>query len=429
MVAATVRAGIREVWYEAGEHATWMRIAEPAADPISEAELSVIWAEQRYPAGALATPDGRRVEVVFPGRKGGAAGPDFRDAVLRIEGQERRGDVELHVRASYFRTHGHHLDPAYDALALHVVYLADDGPYTALHSGGSTPVAAFAPWVQQRSADLQRWLAGPALWQEPCFDAVARHGPDAVREVLATAGSDRLEARTQRLRAEAARIGAGEVLWRALLDTLGHGGDREGFSRLSRAVSLALAQRIWSGGGGAGLAAGLDYVAGLADAPRELAAALPAPLHPALSGGTGRPANRPQRRLAAVAALLDRAQGDLESYATSTVAAGRQCSSPRCRLAGARAARSREGRRNRAQRRAAVGRPHARVRSEGPPSYGAKLPAQRAYGKTEFLERHLRHADGKRLVRTALEQQGLLATLGDWCSQGGCGRCPLSSPS
>jgi hypothetical protein len=54
------------------------------------------------------------------------------------------------------------------------------------------------------------------------------------------------------------------------------------------------------------------------------------------------------------------------------------------------------------------------------------LPAGAAYGKTAFLEANLRLPGGKRLVRAALEQQGLLAYLGTWCSRGGCGSCGLS---
>lgn len=425
MVATAYRCEASEVSYEPRESLSLLRIAEPPPDPISEAELSIIWAEQRYPAGALATPAGQAVEVVFPGRKGGAAGPDFRDAVLRIEGEERRGDVELHVRASYFRSHGHHLDPAYDALALHVVYLADDGADTTLHGGGSTPVAAFAPWVEQRSADLQRWLLGPPLWQEPCCDAVARHGPDAVREVLASAGRERLAARSQRLLDDAVQIGAGEALWRALFDVLGQGGDREGFRRLSRVLTLTLAQTIRRDRGAGLLEGSLLYVAGLAARPEGLETLLPQPLRPALQGGTGRPANRPQRRLAAVAHLLERADNDLSSYVTNSVMAAKDAAA----LVAAWQIPSLLGPEKASELVLNVVLPLA----ERAPALAAKaselkrqLPAQRAYGKTEFLEQHLRRPDGKRLVRTALEQQGLLALLGDWCSQGGCGRCALS---
>jgi hypothetical protein len=56
----------------------------------------------------------------------------------------------------------------------------------------------------------------------------------------------------------------------------------------------------------------------------------------------------------------------------------------------------------------------------------AKLPAARGYGKTAFLESNLRRAEEGFRPKTMLQQQGLLAMVGDWCKQGGCGRCPLS---
>jgi hypothetical protein len=55
-----------------------------------------------------------------------------------------------------------------------------------------------------------------------------------------------------------------------------------------------------------------------------------------------------------------------------------------------------------------------------------KLPAAPAYGKTAFLEANLRRSADDFRVRSAVQQQGLLAMVEDWCRQGGCGRCPLS---
>ena len=101
--------------------------------------------------------DGRAVEVVNPGRRGGGAGPDFVDAVVLLDGVERRGDVELHVRASAFRGHGHATDPAYDQLALHVVYRADDGPETASvrrRPGAGGGVCAVAGAARRRAGEL-----------------------------------------------------------------------------------------------------------------------------------------------------------------------------------------------------------------------------------------------------------------------------------
>jgi hypothetical protein len=55
----------------------------------------------------------------------------------------------------------------------------------------------------------------------------------------------------------------------------------------------------------------------------------------------------------------------------------------------------------------------------------AALPAAGRYGALVFLEASLRSAGG-RLPLSARRQQGLLALYKTECTQGGCGRCPLS---
>jgi hypothetical protein len=406
--------------------ATGWRLGEPPADPLSEAELSLLWEGQRFPAAALATPDGDAVEVVFPGRRGGASGPDFRDAVVRLRGEERRGDVELHVRASAWRGHGHHRDPAYDGVVLHVVYLADEGPTTQLCSGSRVPVAALAPWLARRTADLAGWLAGPAWWREPCQDALLTLGVAGVREVVEGEGRRRFATKVARLREECARLGVETALWRAMLDAVAYGGDREAFERLAAAFPPALARELTRGNAAAAapglLEAALLAVAGLGEAPPELDRRLPPPIRLAPQGGS-RPAGRPERRIAAFALLYAKAAGDFEGYTKQTVKAA---ASPGELVA--------------AWQVPGLGRDRATeilvnvilplaatdLTTAGAAAIASRLSLAAPYGKTAFLERNLRGADGRRLVKSALAQQGLLALLGDWCSQGGCGRCPLS---
>jgi hypothetical protein len=447
----------------------WLRLREPPPEPLSEADLSLIWEGQRFPPEALHTVDGRAVEVVTPGRRGGAAGPDFVDAVVRLDGVERSGDVELHVRASAFRGHGHQADPAYSRLALHVVYRADDGAETALCGGGQAPVAAFAPWLERRGAELQSWLAAPSMWQEPCRGAAGRLGEAAVRDALVEAGRARFKSKTARMAEAVGRLGAEEALWRALLDTLGVGGDRAGFRRLAEAFPASLAASVED------LEGALAYVAGLGEAPAE-ARGLPEPLKPKLKAN-GRPANQPPRRLAGLAALWRRAAEESRKQRAENRPAGRHGAtgaedwgargpsgnraSVVARGGGRRAGAGRGG--------PLVGMALESVRSGdvkralaawtvtaggGPALIGderarellvnAVLPltasrglkdeaatllqaltAAPAYGKTGFLESNLRPARG-RAARTALEQQGLLGLIERWCSRGGCGRCPLS---
>lgn len=401
-------------------------------DPISEAELSWIWEGQRFPAAALATPDGRSVEVLNPGRRPGGAGPDFRDAVLRIGGVERRGDVELHLRASGFRAHGHDRDPAYNGVVLHVVYLADEEGDTRLAGGGLAPVAAFAPWVDRRTGELERWLTAPALWSEPCREAESRLGDAGVRALLAAAGARRFEARVTALRLQMEAVGGEETLWRALLGSMGYGGERAAFEALATSVSWAIVREQCGGDGGV-LAALLLGAAGLATLPSWATELVEAPRE-ALMRPTGRPANHPARRLRALAALYGRAGGDFVAYVGASVTASKNAKElvARWSVAGDDGERggSLLGLGRAAEVVVNVVLPFAGLMPALAPrarELAVSLPAQAAYGKTAFLERCLVRGDGRRRVGSAFEQQGLLSFLEEWCSQGGCGRCPFSS--
>jgi hypothetical protein len=378
--------------------------------------LSTLWAGQRFPAAALVTRAGAPVRVLHPGRAGRGAGPDFRDAIIAApSGTVLRGDVELHVRASDFRAHGHARDHRYDRIVLHVVFEDDAKEETLLACGRRVAVVALAPWVRKRASELSGWLAAPRLWREPCHDAIARIRPEAVGLLLDELGGQRFRERSLAIAEQIERSGPAEALFRALLEGLGYGGNR--------ALMTQIAERAdWR-----------DVSAMLETSSpdrRTVEALLLKNAGVLLEGHTGRPANHPARRIEGVATLLVRhqalfvaapdvtrllalAHGDLAGTFTAAPQIGRSRAIElvtNAVLPWAAALASSRGRPD------LVATAFARY---------AELPRPARYGALNFLETNLRNGD-KPLALSARRQQGLLALYKSECTQGGCGRCRLS---
>lgn len=90
-----------------------------------EALYHYMWKHRMFGTSVPAS-SGKRVEIVCPGVHNNDAGPDFSAAIIRHDGEEWAGNVEIHVKASDWERHGHHADPAYDTVILHVVGVDDD---------------------------------------------------------------------------------------------------------------------------------------------------------------------------------------------------------------------------------------------------------------------------------------------------------------
>jgi stage V sporulation protein SpoVS len=430
---------------------------------LTEEQLTALWRGRRFPDGALVTRQGVAVRVIFQGRPGRGAGPDFRSAVIAgPSGVPLRGDVELHVRSSSFRTHGHETDQAYANVILHVVFEDDTGADTPLPGGGSAPVVALAPWVARRAEELQRWIERPLLWREPCHDAVMLLGAGGVGAALEAEGDRRFDAHSARIAATVRAVGQEQALYEGLLEAMGYGGNAPQMLSLARLLPWARIAALAppSDGRQQRFEALLLGSAGLFPSQRahrgpidgyvvEMERAFASTVLPSLPAAHWklwgvRPENAAPRRIAAAAALLLRlgapsavlaavGAGTVnEAIAPLLVSASGYwlhhhdvCANP-CRLPPAFIGRSRA-----LEILINVVLPAAcasgdAVLAERARGLFARLPRPAAYGVTRFIEEALA-SERVRVPINARRAQGLLALHRDWCTQNGCGRCPLSS--
>lgn len=210
-----------------------------------EAALAALWASGGWCGQLLRAEGGESYQLLFQGRRGGGAGPDFRDAVLqRSDGSRVRGDVELHLRSRDWQAHGHAVDPRYNGVVLHVVLAASarESPLSRLANGELIPVVVLRP-PEPHCNRVASW---------PCATLLERTASKEVRELLRAAGRARFTARTEGFARELDVADADEdaatqwtqadvVFFVALAEALGYGRDRaalrEAGMRLARGES------------------------------------------------------------------------------------------------------------------------------------------------------------------------------------------------
>ena len=89
---------------------------------IPEKLVQKIWLFGEFEKDNLRTTDGGSIRVLSPGKWNlSGEGPDFLGAEIEIAGSTLFGDVEIHFRSSDWRAHGHHKNPSFDRVVLHVI--------------------------------------------------------------------------------------------------------------------------------------------------------------------------------------------------------------------------------------------------------------------------------------------------------------------
>ena len=87
---------------------------------IPEKTVRCIWNDQLFEIDSLRTTDDCELEILFQGYWNFGPGPDFKTAVIKVDGQSLEGDVEIHVHSSDREAKDHFTDPEYGNVILHV---------------------------------------------------------------------------------------------------------------------------------------------------------------------------------------------------------------------------------------------------------------------------------------------------------------------
>jgi hypothetical protein len=191
----------------------------------TERLLQAIWQHQRLKRGELTTVDGKIARIFHPGFASLEGGPDFCNAVLQIGDEPpRSGDVEIDLRASGWRAHGHDKNKNFQNVLLHVVW--DE---TKSASSGNVPaVLSLKNVLDAPLAELSLSLESESLRTLPenmrgkCCTPLRELSEAKLIELLQQAAGVRFKNKAAQFRACAKNVGWEQTLWKNLFRALGY---------------------------------------------------------------------------------------------------------------------------------------------------------------------------------------------------------------
>ena len=281
----------------------------------NELELQAHWFAGDF-GRDFSTTTGQPVRIVQFGVWNREAGPDFAEAAVSFEnGEAARGCIEIDLDARDWERHGHATNPDYESVVLHI--------FTRPATAEFFTRTAQHRLVPQVLLDLTRLtgdlvLAPPEARLGQCAGPLRDLPDDKVTEVLLGAAQFRLRRKAGMLARLAELHGPDEALFQALAATLGYKSNKLPFTLLAQRLPLRLlrkneAEALLFGVSGflphdlaAFGSSTRSYLRGLWEDwwPRraEFERLKIDPASWRMSGQ--RPANHPQRRLAALAQMV-----------------------------------------------------------------------------------------------------------------------------
>lgn len=187
-----------------------------------ESALYRRWQDLRLPFRLPNVLTGQRIDVLSIGRRNTRSGPDFLDALLLVDGKLVSGPVEMHLEEEDWFRHGHHTDPAYRSVRLHVI-----GNRTTYRNKLRIPTVHLDAGEE---APGSRYRAGSIVEDSGIPFSISSLAD--LRTTLYRASWERLLRRTSRYStvdtdARYARLVV------SLFDALGYGGNRESMRRVA----------------------------------------------------------------------------------------------------------------------------------------------------------------------------------------------------
>ena len=213
---------------------------------MKEALLHFVWQHQHFNRENLQTADGQPLEILRTGFYNALnAGPDFSDARLLLDGTTWAGDVEIHIKSSDWQRHKHHIDPAYNAVVLHVVWQDDNRQIITRPDGTRMPVLELKERVAAHLLQQYERLMASTQNDLPCSPWFENIDDLYKQQMLNRTLGERLETKAMRVLevAQTTKHDWNETAYRLLARYLGFKVNGLPFEKLAERLPIKVLQK------------------------------------------------------------------------------------------------------------------------------------------------------------------------------------------
>ncbi len=207
-----------------------------------EIQLQKFWKSPKLTklSQPLKTTAGRTVEVLYSGTENLDSGPDFKDAIIKLDGRLLKGDIEVHLDASGWYAHQHHTDPAYNNVILHVISKeSKDEEYIAREDG--VKVHQVYVNIGSDSSELRTTSNIGSEAERRSFSIVqncplSRTDETKILATIHVAGERRLQEKVEQLQEDLIHASWDQLIYNKIFEALGYSKNQIQFRKLSEVV-------------------------------------------------------------------------------------------------------------------------------------------------------------------------------------------------
>ncbi|GAN32350.1 MAG: DUF2851 family protein [Candidatus Brocadia sp. AMX2] len=225
-----------------------LHVLEGTERLIKEELVRCIWFGQHLKRACLCTDNGSRLEILSPGWWNSEGGPDFKHAEFLLEGKGLvKGDIEVHVFSSDWIRHQHHKQSTYDTVCLHVALWNDNhGAYMKNHRGQTIPQLTLSKYLDAELdelvelIDVESYLKGKKVNPGYCQTEMENQkvNDQWIGRFLDYAGDERILQKAKRYERWLEKGTFEQVLYEAVMESLGYKNNKEPFFTLASRLPL-----------------------------------------------------------------------------------------------------------------------------------------------------------------------------------------------